>query len=534
MGDELKSGIPPVTPSEEEQELEYRPFVKYVGLGLVGLFVLSAGYASFALGHKQGYDAGISSGMVESSINTAAVQSLSGLLQLSAADDATLQAMAANPGQHLAWINDSSVRREAEWLIGCTLLQRGHAAEATPLLDALFAAAPQGPVWTHRAAVVAECLMNERLEADAVKWYRLAADRARDTQQQTERLHALTHLAVLLQHTPEQGDAQKKELEQLQQEASAPGMEALRVLIETQAATRLRTLGQHPEADAAFRKVADTIEDTQKSGPLELICYGIALRECGDSARAEQMFSRGLSGLTLSLPDTLCRLAALRQLAIIEQEKGNTPAALALLTRAEGAAAGRIEAENAFWPCLFEQRGWMYLLMDDFRNAHADFEAALKQKPHRTLQIQAMEGMARCMLENEQAEEALNLLTECLQLRNRHMSSDTASQGRVALLLAHAVDMAGRHRDAVDAYARAAELLQGDSPEQKANRFMALSGKAHAYAQLEEWDAALKTWEAILPLTDEGSEERTETENQIRDCRCRLKLTDPEFTADLS
>lgn len=536
MGDEPQLSEKATSAPEQEQELEFRPFVKYIGLGLVGIFVLSAGYASFALGHKQGYDAGISSGMVEASINAAAVQSLTRFMQSASADDAELLAMASDVDKTLGWVNDSEVRREAEWLLGCTLMQRRKTEQALPLLDKLFLAAPKTAVWARRAAMTAECLLNEQQPAAAQKWYRIAADRAGESGLKTEQIHALTHLAALHLNAAARGEDRQKELNQLLREADSVGKketESLRALVLVYSATRHRSLGQEAKATDYFNRVIQSIpSDTAGCTASELVCYGVACREMGDTPRAEQLLRAGLSGLQLALPDILCHLMALRQLAVIEQEKGNSPAALSYLTRAEGVASGRIAADNDFWACLFEQRGWIYLLMDDYRNAHTDFDAALRQKPTLMVQIQAMEGAARCMLENEQPDEALNTLSECFQLRSKHMGGDTASLGRVSLLLAHAIDMAGRYQDAAEAYAKAAEMLSGDSQEQKYNKCMALRGRAHALSQLGQWEPALKTWEEVLSLTEPDSDERAEAEDKIQDCRSRLKSPDPDFTAE--
>lgn len=538
MGDSQKPEPPPVAAPTEEPELEFRPFVKYIGLGLVGVFVLSAGYAAFALGHRQGYDAGISSGKVEASINAAAVQSLTRFMQSASASDAELLSMVSDVDRTLDWVHDKEVRHEAEWLLCCTLMQRRLVEKALPLLETLYAAVPQTEIWAQRATMVADCLLNEQLTEAAKKWYRTAADRAAASAQKELQLNALTHLAALLLNDAAHGEQRQQELNQLLREASGvdqAGAAPLRALVLVYSATAMRSNGQDAKADDYFSRVVKSIpKDTSASSPVELVCYGVACRETGDTVGAEKLLTAGLSGLQLTLPETLCHLMALRQLAVIEQEKGNTPAALSLLTRAEGVASGRIGADNAFWPCLFEQRGWLYLLMDDYRNAHSDFDAALQQKPALSVKIQAMEGAGRCMLENEQADEALNLLTECHQLRNQYMAGDKASLGRVQLLLAHAIDMAGRHQDAVDAYTKAAELLQGDSQEQRFNRIMALRGRAHAQAQLQQWEAALGTWESIHSLAAPESDEYAEAEKQIEDCRSRLKTPDPDFTADLS
>jgi len=143
MSDAQKPVQAPASDMEEEEvELEYRPFVKYAGLGLAALLVLGSGYATYALGYRQGYESGISSGQVEAAVNAAAVQGIAHLMQAASASDSQLQKLAEDTNRSFSWINDAAILKEAEWMLGCVLLQRKQTEKAIPLLNKLFTDVP--------------------------------------------------------------------------------------------------------------------------------------------------------------------------------------------------------------------------------------------------------------------------------------------------------------------------------------------------------------------------------------------------------
>lgn len=538
MSDAQKPAQAPASDIEEEEvELEYRPFVKYVGLGLAAMLVLGSGYATYALGYRQGYESGISSGQVESAINAAAVQGIAHLLQSASADDTQLLQLAEDTKKSFAWINDSVVRKEAEWMLGCVLLQRKHTEEAISLFRKLFEDVPTEPIWCRRSGTVAESLLNAGVPGEAKQWYRKTADMAKMCSLPREHAQALEGVAAVCLSAGAAGEKVNGELNALLREAEALGDESLtvRAMILAHEGERLRHLGRDEEAGKCFASLLKLLPgDTANVPPAAMVCFGLASMETGHPEQAEQILLQGEARLGISRQDTLCRLLALRHLATLAQNKGDSAAALALLNRAEGAATGRVAADEPFWNCLFVQKGWLAFLQDDRQTALECFSRALNNAPLPAVAVQAQEGAGRCYLDNQRGEDASRHFSDCLQLRLKHFASDTASLGRLALLHAHARDAVNMPEQAAELFAKAAEWLQGDAPEVAENRCMALLGHAHALFRAEKWEAALAAWEKVLPLLADKPEQREEAARRMQDCRSRLHQTDPDFTADFS
>lgn len=538
MSDEQKEvQTPPADIAEEVEELEYRPFVKYAGLGLAALLVLGSGYATYALGYRQGYESGVSSGKVEAAINAAAVQGISHLLQTASASDSQLLKLAENTEQAFAWINDANIRKEAEWMVGCVLLQRKQTEKAIPLLNKLFEAAPVNPLWCRRAGTVAESLFNIGSPGESKLWYRKTADMAKHCALANEYAQALEGIAAVCLSAGAAGEKVNGELNSLLKEAEGLGEVAVsvRAMILVHEGERLRHLGRDEDADKCFASLLKLLpEDTGSVPPPALICFGVASRETGNPEQAEQLFQRGESRLGLSQQDTLCRLLALRYQATIAQDRGDYATAMSLLNRAEGVATGRVAADEPFWTCLFVQKGWLAFLLDDKKTALECFSLTLNNAPLPATAALAMEGAGRCHLDEQRGEDASRYFSDCLQLRLKHFATDSPSLGRLSLLHAHARDMVNMPEQAAELFAKAAEWLQGDAPDIAENRRMALLGHAHALFRAEKWEAALAAWEKVLPLLSDKPDLQEEASARMLDCRSRLNMTDPDFTSDIS
>ena len=537
MSDEQKPVHTP-TPSaaDEEPELEYRPFVKYTGLGLAALLVLGSGYATYALGYRQGYDSGISSGQVESAVNSAAVQSVSHLLQASVSDDATLQRMAADTDKALGWINDAAVRREAEWFVVCALLQRNMPKEADSLLRKLLGLAPSEVIWARRASLAAELLYACGAAETAAAYYRDAVNIARKCSAVPEQVAAMESLAAVLINAGANGEKVNAELNAILREASSLGDSALtvRAIIITHEGERLRDSGKAGDSHRCFETLLKQLpQNTENLSAAASVCFGVAAKECGQNEQAEPLLQRGIQNTGITLQDTLCRLLALRHLADLAQNRGESAVALGLLNQAEGLATGRVAAHEPFWNCLFVQKGWLLFVDGDKTAAAAQFNRALGNNPNPVTAVQALEGAGRCVLDTN-AEEASKRFSECVELRRSHFAGDSESLGRITLLHAHARDAVNMPEQAAELYAKAAEYLTGDSPEVTENRRMALLGHAHALFRAEKWEAALAAWEKVLPLLNDKPELLEEASSRVQDCRGRLQQTDPDFTSDSS
>lgn len=537
MSDEKKSVPAPSSAVDgEEVELEYRPFVKYTGIGLAVLLVLGSGYATYALGFRQGYESGISSGQVESAINSAAVQSIANLLQAPAADDSELLRMAAHTDKSLSWINDESVRREAEWTLVCALLQRGMAEQANTLFLQILTSAPAESLWSRRACMTAERLLAYGQATEAAETYRKALNIARKCSATAEQVSAMEGLTAVLLNAGARGENVHTELNDLLREASSLGAPALtvRAMILLHEGERLRDMGKAGDAARCFETLLQLLpEQVDKLPSAAVICFGAAAGECGKPEQAEALLNLGLKQPVISLQDTLCHLLALRHLSEMAQARGDHAAAMALLNRAEGLATGRVAAGEAFWNCLFVQKGWLLLLAGNKDAAAEQFNRARHNTPNPATCVQALEGAGRCILDTH-AEEASGLFAECTQLRRKHFPDDFEALGRVSLLHAHARDLVNMPEQAAELYAKAAEYLQGETPVIADNRRMALLGRAHALFRAEKWEAALTAWEAVLPLLGDKPELQAEATARMQDCRSRLNLPDPDFTSDIS
>jgi tetratricopeptide (TPR) repeat protein len=197
-----------------------------------------------------------------------------------------------------------------------------------------------------------------------------------------------------------------------------------------------RGLGKAQDAESCFRKAMEQGTPAEFSVPEARACFGSALLELGDAAAAEPLLREAANANGTRTSDIAARLQGLRQLAIIENQRGHNVTALALLHRAQGVADGRIPDNNTFWPSLFDQRGWMHYQVQNYQTALLDFTAAINSTQAAQLLMQPQEGAARCYLELAKADQAHPLLENCLKLRNQFAPEDKPALGRINLLLA--------------------------------------------------------------------------------------------------
>lgn len=530
MSDEKQPQELNVEPETDEAVFEYRPYVKYVGLGLAALFILGSGYTVYQLGYNQGYDAAVVSEQVAASLNEAAVQNLTHFMQTTVADDAHLREIAAAPEKHLAWIRDAAVRRESMWVIAHTLMLRAMEPEATSVLDKLYAEAPRNRQWARRASEVGAWLHLQGNRQASIAWYRRAADYFKADACAAEYVESLGYLLSLhMADNPSAGMASSV-LGSMQGELQALGAEAhpLMAFVYIHEGMYLRSLGKFQEADKCFAAVLKLLpgsaEEVAKQSPMLAVCSGVAYLSKGDANAAEPLLICGEQALGQQLPDVLCRLLALRHLAEIATQRDNLALALSLLNRAEGMAQGRIAAENSFWHCLFDQRGWLGFLSREYASAHEDFERALKANPTLAARVQSLEGAGRCCMQLKREADALNYFQECETLRRKDFAGEVLDLGRIVLLQAQTMDQQGRYSDAAEAYGKAAELLKGQDDAFRFNRVIALMGRGYALGQLAQWQPALDTWQEVLPLVEDEPERRNEVQNAIKTCRWRLNI----------
>lgn len=507
----------------EEDDLELKPWVKpaaYIGVG--GLLILGMGFWTFHLGHNQGYAEGVASGKVAEEVNTKAVENLTRFMQAAAADDATLEAMAADTNASLAWIKDGRIRLEAEWLLAETLLERGMTEPAVRLLAKIFPNVPQHTLWAGRAAQAADALAAARDRGAARAYYRYAADTFAALGDNDNRVAALGKILAIEMAESGSGEEGAAGLDALLEELTPLGEPArpLVAAIQVGLGQRCREQGALQEADSHFTAVLKAVNE-KTATPAAKVCLGVAVMEKGDTARAEKLLTDGLSALGHELQDIPCRILALRSLATIAQSRPRGAGrALSFLNQAAGEAEFNLSPDNTFWPVLYDQRGWLYLICEeDETAAREDFDRALALTSDPALRLQPLEGAARCAMQRSKTEDAIALLEECLKLRRTHAAEDKAALGRVLLQLAQAKNLLGFSDEVSATYAEAAAALSAAAGEDaQENLLTALWGEATCRMQLKQWPAAVEVWKRIKPMVAEKPDRAEEVRDRLREC----------------
>ncbi len=526
------------SPREEElneDDLEFKPIVKYaaIGLGLVAL--LGVEYATYRLGFSQGFNKGVTSGIVSEAVNDAAVENLTHFMQAATADDATLLAAVRDRVTGLAWIKNEQVHREAEWTLAMALIDRRKVADAVELLESLFRNAPADELWTNRAVIVARAMADADKTEPALHYYRYAAAAYAKLGRSREQLEMYSEIAGLVATPTDNPEEQLSKLKLLLKDVDALGEtgKPLRADLLAHIGRIHRAHGRRDEALHCFEQ-ALAGADLSKTPALAAaaVSMGSALLEKGDTERAAQLLRDGVSRLGEHPGDAAYLAAALRDLARIETEQGNTDYALALLYRAEAAAADRLEDNSPYWLCLYEQRAWIHYIKGAHEAALADFTRALAQTDvPEELRAQPLEGAGSCCLQLGRTDEAVKYLQECIRLRTCHFAADKASLGRVYLTLADSYDHIGSSREAADTYALAIANLPRQADE-KSDYFRAALARAYAFSQIQDWNSAIQAWNFLRPLVERGSFRAREIEEQYALCERHGATLTEEVDAD--
>lgn len=518
-----------------DEELEFKPIVKYTAIGLAVVALLGVEYATYRLGVSHGFNDGVTSGVVSEAVNNAAVANLTHFMQAATASEATLLQMAKNPGSQLGWIKNPVVRREAEWTIASALMDRNKVAEAAALLQTLFPSSESNELWARRAVLVARAFADAGDNKSAAKYFRYAAQvygHANMASQQLRAYSELTELVATASSSPQQ---QLVNLEKLQAEFARLGArgKALQSHMLAYMGRIHRSLGNQQAALSCFEKALSGAQlDKVPALAGAAVCMGSALLEKGDVAHAEPLLRDGVNRLGENPGDAPYLASALRDLARIEQERGNPDSALALLYRAEAVAMERVEAGQAYWSYLYDQRGWVHFSKESWESALADFKRALAvANVPEAMKAQPLEGAGRCCAALGQAEEAVAFLQEAVLVRSRHFAADAPALGRVYLTLAQSYDMAGKAREAAATYGLAAQNLPKEHGEQS-DIVCAILGQAYALSQLQDWGKAIIAWDALRPLLDKGSTRACEVEEQFQYCRRHGASLPEEVDAD--
>ena len=515
-----------------EEELEFRPWVLWTGVGLaaaacVGLCVLAYDYSyskGFDKGSQSGFDVAIQSGMVQDKLNTAASQNVLSFMRLASASDEHLLSVAGDVDTAFGWIKDQAVREESEWCLAEALLERGMTAPALKVLEPLFKRVPRSRDWAFRALQAGNLLISQQQYEAAGACYRQAVSIFAE-QKQADYQHLCQRQLVALEictprSTEEALAACQKLCVELKEQGDAARPLCAMLLVHMGELNRAK--GNTSAAEPLFREALQGVDTHSVTLPEYAVYYGTALLELGNAAEAEPLL-RVAERNTGSRPSEItARLQALRQLAVIEQARGHNVTALSLLHRAQGVGEGRLHSANAFWPCLFDQRGWIHYTVQNYQTALLDFNAALTATQEAALLVQPQEGAARCYLELGRTDLALPLLEKCLGIRNELFAGDRAALGRIHLLLGQIYDQQGKTAEAEAAYGAAIENSAGNTPDEEDNRRLALMGRAYALTQLRRWQEAYDAWEQLMPLLGDQHDRREEARTQLRRLKAHL------------
>ncbi len=537
------------TPAPEvidTQELEFRPWVKWTAVGLAGAASLglliftyfhsyNRGYSQGMLdGDAQGFNRAISGNLVEENLSRTAEQNVLGFLRLYSTSNEYLQQAAADTDKTFQWIKDATVRQEAEWYLADALLQRRLTAPASKVLGALLEKTPHSQEWVYRSFRAADMLARQGDAAGAERLYKQVIARAAGAGVPELRVEALSHLVAADLATAQNAAAALELWKNRHAELAGMGDETkpLRSLLLVHMAEQLRCMGQYAEAEAQYRKALEGVDVAQVTAPEYAACYGTALLGLGDAAAAEPLLKKTIEQPGVQPVAGAARLLALRQQAVIEQARGETAVALTLLQRAQGVAEGLVHPTNTFWPCLFDQRGWLQYLEQNYQAALQDFTSALALTQEPLLLIQPLEGAARCHMELAQIDEARKMLERTLALRQQHLAADKSSIGRIHLLLGQIYDQQGKDAEAGAAYGAAVSHMTGDSPDEVDNRRLALLGQAYALTELRRWQEAYAAWEKLEPLLADQPDRCEEARKQMSRIKPYLPgETEPEVPA---
>lgn len=517
---EEKSPELPGTQPEENERFELRPCVKYaaIGLGLAALCAVE--YATYRVGYSTGYEVATSCAQVQESINRTAVDNLRHFMQAAYAEDAELLGMLSDIEKELAWIRDPAVLTEAEWSLARIAMERGFTEQALPVCRELEQKADATVVWADRTLSIARNMAHAGLSAEAFRFYEAADARYKALGNIEGRSLLLSEQVELLAAGTASENAIDT-LEQLRQKAGEIGEQgkSLSASILAYMGHLHRAQGNDAEAMHCFELALAGVDiESLPALASAAVCYGSALLEQGRAEQAEKLLRDGVTRLGDTPAEAQYLVSALRDLARLEQERGNADKALALLYRAEGAAEGRISDRSTFCVCLFDQRGWVHYTRGDYDSALADFNRALACAAPDEMLTQPLEGAGRSCLALGRADDAVKSLTRCVALRETARNADPAAYGRANLLLGQACDMAGDSVAAAAAYALAVDNLP-EVTEENADRLYAMMGRAYALSQTGQWTAAAELWSRVLELAGNDAARREEATAQLAHCR---------------
>ncbi len=500
--------------------------------GLV-LVVVALQYGTFQMGYNQGWEEGAATPQQKVILQSdeKAMKNLAGFMSETASGPDSLASLVKNRQERLAWIRDPALLQDVSWGLGRDLLTQGRVDDALGLLNELMPGDSSQPIssrWAPRADMTASLLMRENRPVEAASFFQKAASGYSAPDQADKRLKALQAASSALLADNRQEDALKVlDLARTQAKSLTDEhgrMTQARIL--SMMARIERTRGKAAHSKELFEEALKLWPEQDSAGGSDLgsarVCMGEAFLESGRLDEAAKMLSSGLQNLRKNDADVGFTLDALRGLARVSSSQGEFEEALAHLYRAEGVALGRVDTRNNFWPCLYDQTGWIHLLRGKPQEAIGCFSRAVDSSTCPEAQVQSCEGMGRAYLEQGDPTKALDYLKLAAQLREKNFPRESLSLGRVFKSLGMAYDLTGNTPEALSAYGKAFDYLK-ESPQDPLFVETALS-KAYSHMEKSQWLEAVDTFQAVIPMLE--GEKRSENLKNMAKCYDGLNMRD--------
>lgn len=526
-------------PQQEQSQLVIRPIVKHIaiGLGVTALLGILE-YSTYALGVQHGYTDGVSSAIAEKNVNQKAEGKLMSFMQSvkkgsptqASATTATVPPVQAEKMEDLSmnaegaaaasvlprpkvvsstadlqWITDDVVRAEAQWTLALASITQGKVAEADALLRDLFSAkVPLTKQRAERAALAAQAFVSEKHYAESAYYYDYLDRYYASVNDNEARLALIKKRIALLPLYVTEMTALQHELTVYLKNASKLGNAGRELAY---AVFAWKGYLYRAEQTAASREKAEKcFEYALKSTTPQLmpellqasISHAAILSERTQNAQAVEMLRAAVAHESVT-PEAMPYITwALRELARVEQAAGNTDTALSLLYRVEGLLLYSEAADSVLWNYLYDQRGRLHLEGGNVATAAADFEKAMQNLPaDSALLPQPMEGAARCCMQTDQYERALELMARCVELRKQHAADDKQGMFRALALLAELQDALGDAQAASVSYGEAIAHISAKDTELSAEEVNVLRAYAFVLSQLKQWTEAGIAWERL-------------------------------------
>lgn len=508
---------------------------RWMIVGILIVVVAALQYGIFHMGYSQGWKEGSATPptYVVKQSDEKAMETLSRFMAESASGPDALAGLVRERRERLAWIRNDDLRADVSWGLGRELMAQKRTGDAMEMVQELLKTAfekGQGAKWARRAEHVGDTLMRDGKPVEAAAYYAMASKGFAAAGDAARKMACLEMQSGALSAA----NNNKEALVVLQSILNTVGKEGedsklLQSRILASMGRLSRTIGQTEQARSYFAKALELWPSGKKDGGEVMgsakVCMGEVLWEAGRKDEAKAMFEEGLAaleGIKLDLPYSL---SALRGLALVYSEKGDLERALSFLYQAEGLAKGGISPDDRFWPCLFDQRGWVHLMRGKPDEAIKDFKLSEGVVASPESRMQSCEGLGAAYMEKGNADKALVCLKQAEELRLKFFPNDFDALARVYKKLGGAYDLSGNSSSAVGVYEKSVDYLKKAKADTKSRPWIDASlCLAYASMDLKEWQKAIDAFDLVLPSME--GEKKSETLKNKAKCYDSLNMRD--------